>query len=164
MTATWRAVGCLVAIAVTWGIVLLSRLGIQVAPEEEALLRLSWRANAERTERCRPLSEEEQASLPAHMRRTEICEGGLASFRLAVTVDGETRVDRELRPAGVREDRPTYVLEVLPIAPGPHRLEVVFEVVGESERAPLAVAGAIDLAPRDVLLVTRDERGELVMR
>lgn len=65
---------------------------------------------------------------------------------------------------GAREDRPTYVLEVLPIAPGPHRLEVAFSLMGESTTPALKLAAPIDPGPRDVILVTRDEHGGLVIR
>lgn len=164
MSASGRALGTLLAVGVTAGGVALSNLGMVVAPEDESLVRLSWRAIAERIERCRVPSEEELAKVPLHMRRTEICEGRLASFRLLVTVDGETRIDRELRPAGAREDRPTYVLDVLPVAPGPHRLEVAFSVVGESTSAPLQLTAEIRPGPRDVVLVTLDEQGALVVR
>jgi hypothetical protein len=161
---TTRLLGVLLAVGATAAGVALSNLGMVFASDEESLVRLSWRAIAERSELCRVPSEEEQASIPMHMRQAEICEGRLASFRLVVSIDGEAVVDRELRPAGAREDRPTYVLETLPIQPGPHRLEVSFQVLAESDSPPLQIAAPIHPGPGDVVLVTRDERGELIIR
>lgn len=164
MTQTWRVLAVALAVASTAAGVALSNLRVVVAPADESLVRLSWRAVAERLERCRVPTEEELAAVPLHMRQPEICGGRLASFHLAVAIDGETVIDRELRPAGAREDRPTYVLEVLPIPPGPHQLEVAFSVMGESDSPPLRIAASIRPEPRDVVLVTRDDRGELVVR
>ena len=109
-------------------------------------------------------TEAELANLPLHMRRTEICDGELAPFRLVVELDGAAVVDRIVRPAGARADRPVYVLDELKVAPGPHRVAVVFSVEGESETAPLRVAASVDVGARDVVLVTRDEHGTLVVR
>lgn len=164
MTLLLRALGILLAVAGAAAGVALSKFEVTVAPEDESLVRLSWRAVAERVERCRVPSDAELASVPLHMRQSEICEGRLASFHLVVAIDGETLVDRELRPAGAREDRPTYVLEVLPISPGPHELEVEFSVMSETASPPLEIAASIHPQPRDVILVTRDERGALVLR
>lgn len=164
VTGAWRVLGLLIAGGATAACVALSSYGMSVAPEQQSLVRLSWRAIAERIERCRVPSEAELASVPLHMRQSEICEGGLASFQLSVALDGQVLVERELRPAGAREDRPTYVLEVLPISPGPHRLEVAFSVMGESTTPALELAARIDPGPRDVILVTRDEHGGLVIR
>jgi hypothetical protein len=164
VTALRRLLGILLAVAATAAGVALSQVEMAVAPAQEALVRLSWRATARRVERCRVPTEEELAAVPLHMRRAEICEGGLAPFRLRVVIDGETRIDREVRPAGAREDRPTYVLELLPIPPGTHQLEVRFSVVGESDEPALELATAIRPDPRDVILVTRDTQGALVAR
>jgi hypothetical protein len=159
-----QLLGVAAAVAATAAGVALSNVGMRVAPQDESLLRLSWRAQAERVERCRVPSAEDLAGLPQHMRPAEICEGRLASFRLVVELDGATVIDRELRPAGAREDRPTYVLEVMPIAPGPHRLVVGFSAIGEFAVPPLRVESTIEPGPRDVVLVTREPGGELVIR
>lgn len=164
MTALWRTLGVLLAVATAAAGVALSNLPMRVAPPDESLLRLSWRAIAERSERCRVPTEAELAAVPKHMRQAEICEGRLASFRLVAAIDGVTLIDRELRPAGAREDRPAYVLEVLPIPPGGHRLDVSFSVISDSPPPALELAASIDPEPRDVVLVTLDEHGSLVLR
>jgi hypothetical protein len=87
-------------------------------------------------------------------------------FRLRVAIDGEPVRDVLLRPPGARGDRPLYVFEELRVAPGAHRIEVGFEEEREpaaaSERPPVALAldATLELAPRDVVLVTLDATGE----
>lgn len=167
MTAAARALGAALALLATAGLAGLSDVALRAHPAEDGLLRLSWRAVGQRVEECRTLDAAEQASLPRHMRREEICEGRLAPFALDVRLDGATLVDREVRPAGAREDRPTYVFHEQRLAPGTHRLEVSFAVVADeaaTSAPPLRLATTIEVPPRGVVLVTQDEDGELEVR
>ena len=56
----------------------------------------------------------------------------------------------------------------LPVEPGRHRLDVSFAVVqadAETRVAPLTLATTVEVPPRGVVLVTRDDRsGALVVR
>jgi hypothetical protein len=100
------------------------------------------------------------------MRMKEICERRHAPFRLRVRIDGETVREALLSPAGASGDRPLYVFEELLVRPGAHRVEVLFseerpEADGAARPArTLALDAALELAPRDVALVTLDENGE----
>jgi hypothetical protein len=100
------------------------------------------------------------------MRMKEICERRHAPFRLRVRIDGETAREALLSPAGASGDRPLYVFEELPVLPGAHRIEVLFREERPDTDAParpartLALDTTLDLAPRDVALVTLDESGE----
>lgn len=162
------SVATLLAAACAAGLALFSRLPWEADPPDAALLRLSWRAVGERVEECREPTEEELAALPRHMRRERICEGRVTPFRLRVDVDGARALDEEVRGAGARQDRPAYVFEELPLAPGPHRVAVRFEVEGAGDgakRPPLVLDEEATLAPRGILLVTRDvDTGRLVLR
>ena len=169
MTVAWRIAGAVAALLATVGLVVLSDVALSVAPSERALVRLSWRSVGQRIEECRAPTEAELAALPPHMRMREICEGRLTPFQLRVRLDGALVVDRELRPAGAREDRPTYVFEELEVAPGPHELEVAFSTVGapgETPRsAPLRFDGTVSPGPREVVLITHTEgEAQLVAR
>ena len=168
MSGLARLAGALLAAGATAGLVALSGVTLVVESFDGGLVRLSRRAVGERIEKCRVPSEEELAALPPHMRQKEICEGHLAPFALEVRLDGEPIVDREVRPAGVREDRPTYVFHEIPVAPGPHDLEVVFAVVQGDPAigaAPLRLRTIVEVPPRGVVLVTRDDAsGDLVVR
>jgi hypothetical protein len=100
------------------------------------------------------------------MRMQQICERQHVPFRLRVAIDGEPVRDVLLRPPGARGDRPLHVFEELRVAPGPRRIEVAFEEEREGEvgaaRAPVALAleATLELAPRDVALVSLDATGE----
>jgi hypothetical protein len=149
------------------------------------VIRLAWRARGERVRRCRTLTPDELAKLPAHMRQEEVCERAVLPYRLRVTVDGASAIDELVHAGGAREDRPLFVFRELSLAPGAHHITVAFErasgrdgeVEGEAEddrvqrREPrespvretphhLALDETVTLAPRAILLVTYDDEGQ----
>jgi hypothetical protein len=161
------AVGLAVAAALALG--MLTRAPYTAEDSGAAELRLTWRARAPQIEECRRLTEAEQEALPAHMRREVICEGRIASYRLAVRVDGEVRHGSTIRGAGARGDRPLYVFDAIRLPPGRHEVEVVFERIGRTDAdtsaAPprsgsvpdrLVLREQVELAAGDVALVTYD--------
>lgn len=89
-----------------------------------ARLRLSWSARPERIEVCRTLSEQELEAVPEHMRQRVSCEGVFATYTLRVEVDGRRISDAVVRGAGLRHDRPLYLLRDYTVPPGRHRLRV----------------------------------------
>lgn len=173
------ALGVVLALGVMALVGVLTRFEHTPADAEAAVLRLAWRARVPLVEECRRLSEEEQAALPVHMRRDVVCEGRVASYRMVVSVD-DTVVHRgTISGAGARGDRPIYVFETLPLAPGRREIVVEFSRVGEAadstvqssragaETIParLSLSRVVEVALRDVVLVSYDpvER-DLVLR
>jgi hypothetical protein len=177
------SLGGAVATAATAVVAALSQVPYTPEPGPEALLRLSWRARGERVEVCRELSAEELEALPQHMRQERVCEGATARYRLRVEVDGERRVDEPVQGSGELQVRPLYVYRELALPPGRHRIGISFERVGPAEpeageheedgaedeaetpdrRAReaavprrLELQRAVELRPREVLLVTYD--------
>ncbi len=172
-------VGAALAVGMMASIGLLTRFEHAPGDPVAAELRLAWRARVPLVEECRRLSEAEQAELPVHMRRDVVCEGRVASYRLEVTVDGTVLHRAVVSGAGARGDRPIYVFESLSLAPGAREIAVDFTRVGEvadstvqssrggAETIParLALSRTVDVAPRDVVLVSYDPvRRELVLR
>ena len=153
------------AVVGVWAMGALTRVEYRATPPDRAELRLAWRARVARVEECRRLSEAEQAELPAHMRREEVCEGRVASYELRVEVDGSVRHRSVVEGAGARGDRPLYVFEATPLEPGRHRVRVTFERVdggraalpGESEVPDrLVLEEAVRVSAGDVVLVRYD--------
>jgi hypothetical protein len=132
--------------------------------EGTALVRLSWRSASEPVQECRVATAEELAALPPHMRREKICERRHTPFRLEARVDGQPVRELVIEPAGASGDRPLYVFEELPVSPGAHRLTVSFEEqrAGRADSPPraLRLEAALELAPREIALVTLDASGE----
>jgi hypothetical protein len=93
-------------------------------PQDTARLRLSWSARPERIEVCRQLSAEEQAGREEHMRQRVECEGGFATYALRVEVGGRALGETVIHGAGLRHDRPLYLLRDYPVPPGQHRVRV----------------------------------------
>lgn len=166
MTVLERAAGALVGLALTAGLVAGSQAPWRAHADDEASIRLSWRTVSEPVSACRAPTPEELEGLPTHMRVKEICERRHVPFRLRVEIDGVAVRDVVLRPPGARGDRPLHVFEELRVAPGPRRLVVEFEEEreegSEPGRAPmkLALETELELAPRDVVLVSSDGNGE----
>lgn len=126
------AVSALAAIAVVGG----SRLPWTASPADRALLRLSWRAPSEATERCRPLTQEEKADLPVHMRVPEVCETRTVPYLLEIRIDGAAAAHDTLHGAGAREDRPVVVFREIPLVSGSHDVEVRFRPIPEPGATP----------------------------
>lgn len=140
-------------------------------PAEHAMVRLSWRTQPVRVEECRRLSEEELAALPAHMRRPEVCDGRFADYLLALYIDGQPTVLDTIRPAGVRRDRPVYVLHEVMVEPGTHRVRVDFSALlpdslgGSASGPTYEWEGVLSLVPRQIGLITmNDEASALEIR
>ena len=109
-------------------------------PTGEAVVRLSLRTTAGRTEVCREPTAEELEQLPIHMRRDEICDTFVATYRLLARLDGEERVDVLVAPGGLKGDRPLIVDRHFRSAPGSALLEVIFEpVASEGTELPAAL-------------------------
>ena len=107
--------------AVAW----LSRVEAGRVPDH-SVVRLAWRLPGQSYRECRPLTPEEIASRPQHMRQTEECETVYLTYRLRVTLGGTIVVDRAIAPLGARGDRPLFVEHDIRTEPGTHALQVEF--------------------------------------
>jgi hypothetical protein len=89
-----------------------------------ARLRLSWSARPERIEVCRALSREELERREEHMRQSVECDGRFATYALRVDADEHTLHESVVRGAGLRHDRPIYLLRDIDVDPGVRRIRV----------------------------------------
>ena len=162
--------GGVVSVAVAVVTIVFSQWPVQ-SPSDEAMVRLSWRTEPVRVETCRTLTEEELAEIPQHMRRAEECDGYYAEYELSVHVDGASALVDTIAPAGMRGDRPVYVLWEQPVEAGTRRVDVRFTALvpedfdagGRPTR--LEWSGETRLAAREVALITVDPAGStLVLR
>ena len=126
MTRVDRIAGIVAALLTTTGIVWASNVRMSPHSAENAMLRVAWRARPARIEVCTTASADVQASLPAHMRQTQICEGTTASYRLEVRRGDQVVVAETVRGGGLRHDRPLYVFRELAIQPGEVEVSVRF--------------------------------------
>lgn len=122
-----RRFAALVASAIV--LVLLARASAMPLPYHDggaARLRLSWSARPERIEVCRALSAEELARREEHMRQRVECDGRFATYLLRVESDERLVSESVIRGAGLRHDRPLYLLRDLDLPAGEHRIRVTF--------------------------------------
>jgi hypothetical protein len=158
---TWRALGVVVAVlaaaAIRWSSSLPS--GTRTARDQSAQLRLSLSARPERVERCRDLSDDELAKLPAHMRLRTQCEGYSARYLLTIAVNERRLTTDTLRGGGLRHDRPLHVFQEHDVTPGPQRVLVEVTRVEEGTASTATdTAREGRGAPSDTLLGGRAER------
>lgn len=119
----------LAAFATALALVVVARLsGSPVATGDagNSGFRLSWSARPERIEKCRQLSKEELAEREEHMRQRVECEGAFATYSLQVFIEGKLVHESIVRGAGLRHDRPIYLLRDLEVSPGRHAVRVSF--------------------------------------
>jgi len=107
-----------------WVLAYASAMPVAYHTAETARLRLSWSARPERIEVCRQLSDSEQAEREEHMRQRVECEGNFATYALTVEIDGRAIGKAVLQGAGLRHDRPLYLLRDFPVPAGEHRVRV----------------------------------------
>lgn len=157
------------------GVMLLAIAALSQLPVETheggAIVRLSWRAEAINVESCRTLSPEEQARVPAHMRRPQACTGARVDYEVVLHVDGTVIVTDTVSPSGARRDRPVYVFHDEALATGEHAVAVTFTALVpddyEAGAAPVRRewAGPMNLTRGQIGLVTLDAEGaELIRR
>jgi len=173
-----RGLGFGVAALVTLGIGAASQAPWTATGRDEALLRLSWRAQSETREECRPLTAAEKAELPVHMQVPEVCESQAIPYLLRVSIDGSMLLADTVHGAGAREDRPVYVFREIGLEPGRHALAVEFVPVGhgledleeddedEDDEGMLWLrySEAVSIGEREVVLIAYDRARRALVR
>src|SRR5262245_57784198 len=176
-TGLTKVLGAAAAVAALAGLGALSRFSYVTEKTSHGLVRLALRTSGTRVRECRHRTAEEMAKLPVHMREGEVCERKVLPYLLTVAVD-ELRDSALVHASGVQQDRPLYVYREIPVAPGSHRVQVVFERQGkpaeeaahdeqnepphgepaeaQSTPARLALDTLVTLEDRAVVLVTYD--------
>jgi hypothetical protein len=152
---------CAVAAATAgllYGLSWLSAAPVRQLRSPVSRLRLSWTARPERIEVCRTLSAAEQEEREEHMRQRVECDGHFATYALRVDVDGGLVHERVVRGAGLRHDRPLYLLREIDLSPGVHRLHVTFTRRERTDNDAAAFARAATTGIDTGLFAGRAER------
>lgn len=111
--------------------------------QNTARVRLSWSARPERIEVCRQVSAAEQARREEHMRQRVECEGTFATYTLHLELDEHAMGESVIHGAGLRHDRPLYLLQDYPVPPGAHRLRVILTRREKTDDDAAAFAEAV---------------------
>jgi hypothetical protein len=146
VSAHWRLARSVASIAVTggalWLLAAASAFPVLSHRSKAGELRLSWSARPERIERCRMLSAEELARREEHMRQRMECEGRSATYALQVAVDEHQISEAVVQGAGLRHDRPLYLLRDFAVSPGPHRVRITLTRRERTDNDTVAFAPA----------------------
>jgi hypothetical protein len=135
----WLATAAATAVAL-WLVSRASAVALPWHAADAARIRLSWSARPERIETCRALTAEEIAKEPPHMRRRVECTGTFATYLLHVASDGRVIDERIVKGAGLRNDRPMYLLADYDLLAGEHRILVRFTRREKTDGDSAAVA------------------------
>ena len=101
---------------------------IEIGSEpRHGIFRIGTRILGRAKQQCRPLSEEEKATIPKHMQRPEICETLYLNYLLNIDVDGTRVRSVEVKHSGARGDSPLFIHEDIEVAPGRHTFDLRLE-------------------------------------
>ena len=93
-------------------------------PQDQGLLRLSFKHPGQYVSDCRARSAEELAKLPPQLRAQLDCPRERSPVRIRVELDDAPLYDEVCAPAGLRRDGAASGYRRLPISAGEHRLKV----------------------------------------
>lgn len=158
--ARLAAAGVATALAL-WLIAKASAAPLSFHDSTGARLRLSWIARPERIEVCRTVSAEELEQREEHMRQRVECDGRFATYLLRVESDGHVIGETVVRGAGLRHDRPLYLLREYDIAPGVHRVRVSFTRREKTDDDAAAFAKTASAEADTGIFAGRAEREEV---
>ncbi len=162
MSISWRWGRPVAAIAVSAGALALlaaaSAVWLPFHRSAAARLRLSWSARPERIELCHTLSPEELAQREEHMRQRVECEGKFATYALRVEVDDGVVGEAVVHGAGLRHDRPLYLLREFAVSPGMHRVRVTLTRRERTDNDAAAFAPAVSQEADTGLYAGRAQR------
>jgi ferredoxin len=123
-TGVRRALGFVAVAAAVALVAAGSFVGYRPPLDDQPELVVSFKHPGQLTEQRRPLTDAEKAALPPHMRREFDLVRTRQPVRLRIAVDGVELVARSYAPTGIWGDGNSIALERLPVAPGPHRVDV----------------------------------------
>jgi hypothetical protein len=153
-------------LGVAWGLGAFAAFPWQASAPDAALLKIAIKRVAPFEDAARPLSAEELAKLPRHMRPASgmgVPSGRRRDTRLTVALDGRPVLDRTYHPGGWRQDGPTLAYAELPLTPGRHRLEASLSDAGAAGAAARLEA-ELDVQPRHVLRLELSAEGGITVR
>ena len=167
MTAPRRLFGRTLAVIATMvAVFFLARASAAPMPYNRAgmaRLRLSWSARPERIESCRAVSHDQLEREEEHMRQRVECEGRFATYALRVEVGDRLMIESVVRGAGLRHDRPLYLLRDFAVPSGAHHVRVTFARRERKDTAGTLTVPGIATAGDTGLFAGRAER-EVVER
>jgi hypothetical protein len=155
--ARWLAAALGTAVML-YGLAWLSAVPVRVSRSAASRLRLSWSARPERIEVCRTLSAAELAEREEHMRQRMECDGRFATYALRVDADGHTVHESIVRGAGLRHDRPLYLLREIDLVPGEHHIHISFTRREKTDNDSVAFTRAVAVDTDTGLFAGRAQR------
>lgn len=125
---------------------------------DEAQIRFTFKHPGEMAEACRDLTPEEMARLPRHMRRSQECTRTRLPVSVTVRVDGVLRLERTYPPTGLWRDGPSYAYEILPVAPGVHRVEILMRDSARTLGYDAVFRKTLSVPPSGAVTLDYDEK------
>lgn len=129
-----------------------------------ALVKLSVIHSAHRKGECRKRTKEELEALNPNMRKPYDCPRERLPIHLELLLDGETRYDRILQPAGLSKGSQTRAYTRISAVPGEHELVVRMVDSARTEGYDYIAAARIRLEAGKIFVVDfRAETGGFIL-
>ncbi len=95
----------------------------QIEPNQ-AQIKLSLAHSGQRSKKCRRLTPQEIAKMPANERRPNTCARQRVAVRIQLLVDGNQLYDAVVEPAGLSRDGPARIYEKFVVSACNHSVTV----------------------------------------
>lgn len=134
-------------------------------PEDEGLLRLSFRHPGKVAAECRERTPEELAKMPPQLRAQMDCPRERSPVKVRVELNGNLLFDKVYQPAGLQKDGASSGYFRMPIPAGEHRLHVQFNDDVRVEGPTYEAERKVQVQPGQVVLIDlAPDRGGVVIR
>jgi len=122
-------------------------------PDDQALIKMSFKHTGQRVESCKRIRSDEIAKLPPGERKPTKCERGRNLLVVEVLVDGEFVYRETLTASGLFSDGPAKVYLTEAVSLGAHEITVRMNDSGRPDGFDFEKTAVINLQPREILVI-----------
>jgi hypothetical protein len=122
-------------------------------PPDKALIKLAFAHSAKPKGACHRLTEKELQDLSPNMRRPVVCPRERWPVEVELRIDGAETYAATLPPSGLSGDGPARAYVRIPVASGPHELQVGLRDSGRKTGFDYTWTRTVQLEPRQSLLI-----------
>lgn len=127
--------------------------GYRFFPNNQALIKMSFKHSGEKIAECKRLTRDEMAKLPPNERRPTDCSRERHPLAIEVYVDGSKIYSKILAPSGVFSDGPAKVYYRYPVAIGKHTVLARMRDSGNQTEFDFEKTETVTLVPREILVI-----------
>ena len=132
---------------------------------DQAVIKVSFAHTGKPVSDCRPLSAEELAKLPPHMRAPMRCPRERSPVTMEVDIDGQAVLRRTANPSGLSRDGASSMYQRVQVAAGEQRIAVRMKDDVRHPGFTHQREATVKLKPAQILVIDFDaEQGGITLR